>query len=70
MTRPGCPGAGRRGRWLATGVLLLIGLALRGRLLDPRRFRARDVWRPAVTLPAAMVVGAGGVLAGFSRSAA
>ena len=47
-------------------MLLLIGLLARGRLLDPRRFRARDVWRPAVTLPAAMVLGAGGVLAGFN----
>ena len=47
-------------------MLLLIGLALRGGLLDPRRFRAKDVWRPAVSLPAAMVVGAGGVLSGFS----
>ena len=48
-------------------MLLLIGLACcAGRLLDPRRFRARDVWRPAVTLPAAMVLGAVGVLAGFA----
>jgi hypothetical protein len=47
-------------------MLLLIGLLARGRLLDPRRFRARDVWRPAVTLPAAMVFGAVGVLAGFN----
>ena len=47
-------------------MLLLIGLLARGRLLDPRRFRARDVWRPAVTLPAAMVFGVGGVLAGFN----
>jgi hypothetical protein len=49
-----------------TLALLLVGLALRGRLLDPRRFRAKDVWRPAVALPLAMVAGAAGVLAGFS----
>ena len=58
---PGLPGSWTPWQVAATGVLLLIGLALRGRLLDPRRFRARDVWRPAVTLPAAMVAGALGV---------
>jgi len=64
-TPPGLPGGWTPWQVLATGMLVLIGLLARGRLLDPRRFRARDVWRPAVTLPAAMVVGAGGVLAGF-----
>jgi len=63
---PGLPGTWTPWQVAATGVLLLIGLVLRGRLFDPRRFRARDVWRPAVTLPAAMVAGAVGVLAGFS----
>ena len=66
MTRPGLPGGWTPWQVLATAMLLLIGLLARGRLLDPRRFRARDVWRPAVTLPAAMVFGAGGVLAGFN----
>jgi hypothetical protein len=63
---PGLPGGWTPWQVAVTGVLLLIGLALRGGLLDPRRFRAKDVWRPAVALPAAMVVGAGGVLASFS----
>ena len=63
---PGLPGGWTPWQVLATAMLLLIGLLARGRLLDPRRFRARDVWRPAVTLPAAMVFGAGGVLAGFN----
>ncbi len=63
---PGLPGGWTRWQVLATGMLLMIGLLARGRLLDPRRFRARDVWRPAVTLPIAMLFGAGGVLAGFN----
>ncbi len=63
---PGIPGTWTPYQVLATLALLLIGLLLRGRLLDPRRFRAKDVWRPAVTLPAAMVLGAAGVLAGFN----
>lgn len=63
---PGIPGTWTPYQAAATAVLLLIGLALRGRLLDPRRFRARDVWRPAVSLPAAMLLGAAGVLAGFN----
>ena len=62
---PGLPGDWTPYQVVATSVLLLFGLILRGRLLDPRRFRAKDVWRPAVTLPAAMLIGAGGVLAGF-----
>jgi len=62
---PGVPGGWTPWQVAATGVLLLVGLALRGGLLDPRRFRAKDVWRPAVSLPAAMAVGAVGVLAGF-----
>jgi hypothetical protein len=63
---PGLPGGWTPWQVAATGVLLLVGLVLRGGLLDPRRFRAKDVWRPAVSLPAAMVVGAVGILAGFS----
>jgi hypothetical protein len=63
---PGIPGTWTPYQVAATAVLLLIGLVLRGRLLDPRRFRARDVWRPAVALPAAMVLGVLGVLAGFN----
>ena len=63
---PGLPGGWTPWQALATGMLLLIGLLARGRLLDPRRFRAADVWRPAVTLPGAMLLGAGGVLAGFN----
>jgi hypothetical protein len=63
---PGLPGGWTPWQALASVMLLLVGLLARGRLLDPRRFRARDIWRPAVTLPAAMLFGAGGVLAGFS----
>ena len=63
---PGLPGGWTPYQVLATAALLLIGLVMRGRLLDPRRFRAKDVWRPAVTLPAAMVLGAIGVLTGFN----
>ena len=37
---PGLPGGWTPWQVAATAVLLLIGLALRGRLLDPRRFRA------------------------------
>ena len=55
---PGLPGGWTPWQALATAMLLLVGLLARGRLLDPRRFRARDVWRPAVTLPAAMILGA------------
>lgn len=64
--RPGLPGTWTPWQVLATGVLALVGLAFRGRLLDPRRFRAPDVWRPAVAIPAAMVLGALGTLTGFS----
>jgi hypothetical protein len=60
------PGGWTPWQVLAAAALLLVALVLRGRLLDPRRFRARDVWRPAVTLPAAMVVGAIGVLDDFN----
>jgi hypothetical protein len=63
---PGLPGGWTPWQVLATCLLVVLGLLARGRLLDPRRFRARDVWRPAVTLPAAMVLGAVGVLAGFN----
>ena len=63
---PGLPGGWTPWQVLATMMLLVVGLLARGRLLDPRRFRARDVWRPAVTLPAAMVLGVVGVLAGFN----
>src|SRR3954453_8637055 len=63
---PGLPGGWTPWQVLATMMLVVLGLLARGRLLDPRRFRARDVWRPAVTLPGAMVLGAGGVLAGFN----
>jgi hypothetical protein len=63
---PGLPGGWTPWQALATCMLVVLGLLARGRLLDPRRFRARDVWRPAVTLPAAMVLGVVGVLAGFS----
>jgi hypothetical protein len=63
---PGLPGGWTPYQVIATAVLLLIGLVMRGRLLDPRRFRASDVWRPAVLLPAAMVFGVIGVLAGFN----
>ena len=65
-TPPGLPGGWTPWQVLASGMLLVVGLLTRGRLLDPRRFRAREVWRPAVALPAAMVVGAGGVLADFN----
>lgn len=65
-TPPGLPGGWTPWQALATGMLLLVGLLARGRLLDPRRFRAKDVWRPAVTLPAAMVLGVAGVLAGVN----
>jgi hypothetical protein len=63
---PGLPGTWTPWQVLATCMLVAIGLLARGRLLDPRRFRARDVWRPAMTLPAAMVLGVVGVVAGFN----
>lgn len=62
----GLPGTWTPWQLVVAGVLLVVGLLLRGRLLDPRRFRARDLWRLAVVLPASMVVGVAGVLAGFS----
>lgn len=63
---PGLPGGWSPYQVVVTAVLLLMWLVLRGGLLDPRRFRARDVWRPAVALPAAMAFGAVGVVAGFN----
>jgi F0F1-type ATP synthase assembly protein I len=62
----GLPGDWSPWQLALTGLLLAAALALRGRLLDPRRFRARDLWRPAVVLPACMVLGVLGVVAGFS----
>jgi hypothetical protein len=63
---PGLPGGWTPWQVLATCLLLIVALLARGRLLDPRRFRARDVWRPAMVLPAAMVLGVAGVLIGFN----
>jgi hypothetical protein len=63
---PGVPGGWTPYQVVITCALLLVGLVLRGRLLDPRRFRAKDAWRPAVILPAAMVFGVVGVLVGFN----
>jgi hypothetical protein len=63
---PGVPGGWTPYQVVITCALLLVGLVLRGRLLDPRRFRAKDAWRPAVLLPAAMVLGVAGVLATFN----
>lgn len=62
---PGMPGTWTPWQVGATLLLLLVGLALRGALLDPRRFRARDLWRVAILLPAAMLLGAVGVLADY-----
>jgi hypothetical protein len=63
---PGLPGSWTPWQVGVTLLLLLAGLAFRGRLLDPRRFRARDLWRVAILLPTAMVLGVIGVAAGFS----
>lgn len=63
---PGLPGSWTPWQVGLTAALALIALATRGRLLDPRRFRSRDMWRPAVVLPAAMLVGAVGVLSRFT----
>ncbi|WP_205472205.1 hypothetical protein [Nocardioides sp. SYSU D00038] len=62
---PGLPGEWRPWQVVVSGALLLLGLGLRGKLLDPRRFRARDLWRLAVVLPITMVVGVLGVATGF-----
>jgi hypothetical protein len=66
---PGLPGAWTPWQVGLTLLLLLVGLALRGRLLDPRRFHARDFWRVAVVLPIVMVLGAAGVATGFPHVA-
>ena len=63
---PGMPGGWTPWQLVVAGLLLAVALALRGRLLDPRRFRARDLWRPAVLLPGCMVLGTAGVLTAFS----
>ena len=63
---PGLPGSWTPWQVGVTLLLLLVGIVMRGSLLDPRRFRARDLWRVAIVLPAAMVLGVIGVGAGFS----
>ena len=65
------PDPGIPGEWVpwqagVTGLLLLVGVVLRRRLLDLRRFRAGDAWRFALVLPVAMLVGAVGVVLGFA----
>ena len=49
-----------------TAGLLVVGLLLRRRVLDPRRFRAGDAWRYALVLPVAMGIGALGVPLAFA----
>ena len=65
------PGPGLPGTWTpwqvgVTAALLVVGLILRRRVLDPRRFRAGDAWRYALVLPVAMGVGAIGVPLSFA----
>jgi hypothetical protein len=62
---PGLPGGWTPWQVGVTFLLIVLLLVMRGTLLDPRRFRARDLWRVAIVLPAAMLVGAVGVAAGF-----
>ncbi len=63
---PGLPGTWSMWQVGYTGVLLTIGIFLRRRVFDLRRFRAGDAWRFALLIPAAMLIGAVGVLMGFS----
>jgi hypothetical protein len=65
------PGPGLPGTWTpwqvgATAGLLLVGVAMRRRLLDLRRFHAGCAWRFALVLPVAMVIGAVGVVLAFA----
>jgi hypothetical protein len=63
---PGLPGTWTPWQVGVTAGLLLVGVVLRRRTLDLRRFRAGDAWRYAVVLPSAMVVGALGVVLAFA----
>jgi hypothetical protein len=68
------PSPGLPGTWTPWQVgvsvgLLLIGLVLRRRLLDLRRFQAGDSWRFALVIPVAMVLGALGVVLAFAPGA-
>jgi hypothetical protein len=63
---PGLPGTWTPWQVGVTVGLLLVGVGLRRRMVDLRRFRAGDAWRYAVVLPAAMAVGALGVVLAFA----
>jgi hypothetical protein len=62
---PGLPGTWTPWQVGVTAGLLLVGIVLRRRLLDLRRFRAADAWRFALVIPVAMVIGAFGVVLAF-----
>jgi hypothetical protein len=49
-----------------TAGLVVVGLLLRRRVLDPRRFHPGDAWRYALVLPVAMGIGALGVPLAFA----
>lgn len=63
---PGLPGTWTPWQVAVTAGLLLVGIVLRRRILDLRRFHAADAWRFALVLPVAMVVGAVGVVLAFA----
>jgi hypothetical protein len=63
---PGLPGTWTPWQVGVSAVLLLVGVGLRRRLLDLRRFRAGDAWRFALVLPVAMLIGAVGVVLAFA----
>jgi hypothetical protein len=62
---PGLPGTWTPWQVGVTAALLVVGVVLRRRIFDLRRFRAGDAWRFALVLPVAMVLGAVGVLLAF-----
>ena len=64
---PGLPGTWTPWQVGLTAGLVLVGVGLRRRLFDLRRFQAGDAWRFALVLPVAMAIGAIGVVVGFAQ---
>jgi hypothetical protein len=66
---PGVPGDWTPWQVVVSAVLVAFGVALRRHLLDVRRFRAGDMWRLALLIPLAMLLGSVGVVLGFPKVA-